>query len=62
MVLDYAYIDVDDPGNELYCDQHDVNELPHLEAYFTKIDKVFYKPYWIHQSITIFRKSHEQKR
>lgn len=41
--LGYEYIDVDDPSNEKLCDDHLVDELPQLEAYFTKINKVFFK-------------------
>jgi hypothetical protein len=41
--LGYEYIDVDDPANDKMADDHHVDELPQIEAYFTKINKVFYK-------------------
>ena len=42
VAVGYQYIDVDDPANEKMCDDHHVDEMPHIEAYYTKIDRVFY--------------------
>lgn len=40
--IKFEYVDVNDPQNEKLCDDHNVEELPQIEAYYTKINKVFY--------------------
>lgn len=40
--IGYQYIDANDPANEKLCDDHHVDEMPHIEAYYTNIDRVFY--------------------
>jgi hypothetical protein len=40
--IKYDYVDADDPQNEKFCDDHNVEELPHIEAFFPKINKTFY--------------------
>lgn len=40
--IGYKYIDVDNPDNQSLCDERSVDELPHIEAVFEKINRVFY--------------------
>lgn len=58
--LGYDYIDVEDPSNDKLCDERQVDELPHLEAYFTKINKVFFKHVGYINPIQFLEKSIEK--
>lgn len=42
--IGYEYIDVNDPKNEKLCDDHNVHDLPQIEAFYPNLNnKVFYK-------------------
>jgi hypothetical protein len=40
--IKYEYVDANDADNQKFCDDHNVDELPHIEAYYPRINKVFY--------------------
>lgn len=41
--IPFDYIDANDPLNNPICDAHEVDELPQVEAYFSKTNNTFYK-------------------